>query len=82
MSSIESSFEKSIITIAKEVKERLDRQSSVMKDCVEFKLQNTLTLYEEEFENTCNYILIRNPVLITKEIGEVITEKKKEEDYD
>ncbi len=65
----DSSNLKSILLKANSItKERAQRHDKLMKACVKKKLDNALEVYQSELEDTCRYIMIRNPLVITKEM--------------
>lgn len=57
------------------------REQELMKDCVNKKLERSLADYESHLEDTCKYILTKNPITTIKAM---VTEppKKKKEDND
>ena len=66
-----------------EIETREARNESVMKDCVETKLDRSLRNYEDNLKQTCAYILSRNPVSIMKGMAkELGAEESKEEPID
>lgn len=59
------------------IKKRSKRHKKVMLECIKQKLDNSLNFYESNLEDTCRYIMIRNPVVITREMHQVSSGKKK-----
>lgn len=77
MSLTDNKFKNTLLILNKEISERLKKSEDIMYSCVKSKLQNTLTMYESELEGTCNYILIRNPVVISHNLSLLDREENK-----
>lgn len=60
-------------------KKRISHRDEIMRRCVGEKLSNALELYRSELEDTCRYIMMRNPVVITKEMHQARQDAEKEE---
>lgn len=80
MSSTESKLASTLTSTHKEIMRRVHRKNNMMAECIQHKLDNSLDLYESDLEETCRYILIRNPITITKNVTKVMEED--EEDYE
>ncbi len=62
------------------IKYRSKRHKRIMLECVKRKLDNSLSLYESNLEDTCRYIMIRNPVVITREMHQVSSGRKRKDE--
>lgn len=68
-----------LLEAASITKVRISHRDEVMRRCVDEKLSNALELYKSELEDTCRYIMIRNPVVITKEMHQARQDAEREE---
>ena len=48
----------------------------VMNECIQNRLDKSLNNYKDNLENTCKYILLRNPIKVLKSLAD--EEKAKE----
>lgn len=56
------------------------REEAIMKECIDNKLDRSLKNYESHLEETCRYVLSRNPISMIKALAADPQTKKKEED--
>ena len=68
-----------ILTI-KKINKLEAREEAIMKECIDMKLERSLKNYESHLEETCKYILSRNPISMIKALAADPQPKKKEED--
>lgn len=78
MISREDNLKKTLLDASAMTKERIAHRDEIMERCVKEKLSNSLELYKSELEDTCRYIMIRNPVVITKEMHQARQDTEKE----
>lgn len=52
-----------------ELNTRLNRDSSIMKECVSKRLEDSIELYQDNLLDTCKYVLSRNPVIMMKDLN-------------
>ena len=52
----------------------------VMKECINQKLERSLNNYESNLEDTCKYVLMRNPISMIKAIATTVKQKDAEEE--
>lgn len=57
-------------------------ENEIMKDCIAKKLDRSLSNYESHLEDTCKYILSKNPISIIKAVASEPKPNVKEEEYD
>lgn len=73
-----NSLKQTLLDASAEVKMRIGRRDSLMKECVSGKLSDSLEVYGDDLDDTCKYILIRNPIVITREMSQLMGMLKKE----
>ena len=83
MSSIGKDDAKSILLAASaEAKRRIERRESLLKECVRGKLSDSLMVYGDCLDDTCRYILMRNPIVITRDLCIMMNRGKGKADGD
>lgn len=83
MSSIGKDDAKSILLDASaEVRRRIEGNESLLKECVKGKLSDSLGVYGECLDDTCRYILMRNPIVITRDLCMMMSKEKGRDDDD
>ena len=76
-------FKKILLDLLKQINESEAHPRDVMALSVNEKLDRSFRHYEEELEETCKYILAKNPVKVIKELNRINKKKEKvEEDED
>lgn len=75
-------FKDILLTTLKDIKERESRKESVMKDCIDVKLERSLNNYEENLKETCKYILSKNPISIIKKLNKDFEEEQKQQEQE
>lgn len=69
MSSIGKNDAESVLHAASaEAKRRIERRESLLKECVKGKLSDSIGVYGDCLDDTCRYILMRNPIVITRDL--------------
>ena len=58
------------------------REAEIMKDCINKKLERSLSNYESELESTCRYVLTRNSITMIKALSTVEKPKEQEEEME
>ena len=80
MNSTETSFKNALLTILAKINESEQHKRDVFAESVDEKLDRSFQNYEKELEETCKYILSKNPVKVIKEINRINKKKEKEEE--
>ena len=76
-------FKKILLDLLKQINESESHPRDVMALSVNEKLDRSFRHYEEELEETCKYILAKNPVKVIKELNRINKKKERvEEDED
>lgn len=55
------------------------REQEIMGDCINKKLERSLKNYESHLEDTCKYILMKNPISVIKALTAEQKPKTKED---
>lgn len=58
-----------LINTIDHINELESKDRELMKDCINIKLERSLNNYESHLEETCKYILSRNPISIIKAVA-------------
>lgn len=83
MSSIGRDDAKSVLLDASsEARRRIGRKESLLKECVKGKLSDSLGVYGDCLDDTCRYILMRNPIVITRDLCMMMGKGKGRDDDD
>ena len=70
----------SLLSILKDIKSREQRKESLMKESVGLKLDRSLEFYESNLQDTCKYILSKNPITTIKGINKEFKSKENSEE--
>lgn len=71
-----------LLTTLHQITELEIREEEIMKECIAKKLNRSLNNYESHLENTCKYILSKNPISIIKAVASESKSKVKDDEYD
>lgn len=73
-------FKESLLELLRRIERSEREHRDVMVRSVEEKLDRSFRNYEKELEETCRYILSKNPVTVIKEMNKLtkLNKKKKE----
>ena len=78
MSLTENSLRKVLEGISRDIVEREGRRNPIMVNCVGDRLRDSLEQYESSLDSACRYVMIRNPVVMTKDFTLLGSGKNKE----
>lgn len=70
-----------LLTILNKLGEVEAHNDKIMKECIDKKLERSLSNYESHLEETCKFILDRNPITVIKLMAEDPKPKSKEDEY-
>ena len=73
-------FKKILLDLLKQIEESEKHPRDVMAVSVDEKLDRSFQHYQEELEETCKYILAKNPVKVIKELNRINKKKEKVEE--
>ena len=73
-------FKNLLLNLLKQIEESEKHPRDVMSLSVDEKLDRSFRHYEEELEETCKYILAKNPVKVIKEMNRINKKKEKVEE--
>ncbi len=73
-------FKELLLQILARINESEQHKRDVFQDGVDEKLDRSFRNYEKELEETCKYILSKNPVSVIKEMNRISKRKEKTED--
>ena len=65
-----------LLSILKDIRQREQRKDSLMKESVGAKLDRSLEFYESNLQDTCRYILSKNPISTIKGINKEFNQPK------
>ncbi len=65
-----------LLNILKDINQREKRKDSLLKEGVGIKLDRSLEFYESNLEDTCKYILSKNPISMMKGINREFNQPK------
>ena len=76
--------------VLRELDSRQSRKKSVMESCIDFRLNKSLELYEDNLKKTCEYLLSKNPKTMIKSLvkefkgkePEPVKDEEEDEDYE
>jgi hypothetical protein len=71
-----------ILDASAEARRRIERKESLLKECVKGKLSDSLGVYGDCLDDTCRYILMRNPIVITRDLCMMMSKERGRDDDD
>lgn len=77
ISTVRNDFKSTLLEASEEAVRRMGRKNDLMRECVSGKLSGSLEVYGDDLDDTCRYILTRNPIVITREMSQVMGRLKK-----
>ena len=77
ISTVRNDLKATLLEASGETKRRIERKDDLMRECVGGKLSGSLDVYSDDLDDTCRYILIRNPIVITREMSQMMGRLKK-----
>ncbi len=77
ISTVRNDFKSTLLEASEEAVRRMGRKNDLMRECVSGKLSGSLEVYGDDLDDTCRYILMRNPIVITREMSQVMGRLKK-----
>lgn len=73
-------FKEILYNIREDISKLTDNSNALMKNQIKDRLDYSLELYKENLENTCRYVLSKNPLTMLKGFGQEIMKDRQEDD--